>query len=266
MPYYAVGQRDNYFMEFGQGKPIVLLHGITNSGRAWLLQVEPLVRAGYRVIIPDLAGHGASARVHEPFGVQQLATDIEALLQFLHIQHFDLMGLSLGGVVALELASRHPDQVGKLIMANSFDKMATPEFVQMAGYFTHMAPQPHCSVTLFEDSWPDMVSDAFRASATGMRIYQILHAIAASSDGCSWSWVARGIKEYDGSHLLATLPMPVLLVSGNLDQLSTLDDNIAMVHKTQKGRHVLLEGAAHISNLDSATEYTRQVLSFLQSA
>ncbi|BDV40232.1 hypothetical protein DSM21852_34850 [Methylocystis bryophila] len=63
MSYYDAAGRSNYFVEFGEGRPILLLHGISNSGRAWGLQIPALVEAGYRVIAPDHSGHGASGRL-----------------------------------------------------------------------------------------------------------------------------------------------------------------------------------------------------------
>lgn len=52
MSFYDAGGRSNYFVEFGEGRPILLLHGISNSGRAWGPQIPALVEAGYRVIAP----------------------------------------------------------------------------------------------------------------------------------------------------------------------------------------------------------------------
>lgn len=94
--FYDTASRTNYFIEFGAGRPIVLLHGISNSGRAWVPQIAPLVEAGYRVIVPDHAGHGASGKLTTPIGVAALAGDIEALLAHLNIGPVDLVGLHWG--------------------------------------------------------------------------------------------------------------------------------------------------------------------------
>lgn len=96
MAFYDTASRTAYFIEFGAGRPIVLLHGISNSGRAWGPQIAPLVEAGYRVIVPDHAGHGASGKLTTPIGVAALAGDIEALLTHLDIGPVDLVGLHWG--------------------------------------------------------------------------------------------------------------------------------------------------------------------------
>ncbi|WP_237763023.1 alpha/beta fold hydrolase [Paenibacillus sp. A3] len=109
-----------------------MLHGISNSGRAWAPQIAPLVEAGFRVIVPDHAGHGASARLDRAFGVSDIAADVLALLDHFSIESADIIGLWLGGMVALEIALTQPRCVGKLIVANSFDTTATEEFRTMA--------------------------------------------------------------------------------------------------------------------------------------
>lgn len=82
--------------------------------------------------MPDHAGHGASGKLTAPIGVAALAGDIEALLAHLDIGPVDLVGLSLGGMIALELALRDPERIGRLVVANSFDKTSTPVFHALA--------------------------------------------------------------------------------------------------------------------------------------
>lgn len=82
MPFYTVQGRNNYYMEFGEGRPVLLLHGISNSGRAWGPQIHALVRMGFRVIVPDHAGHGASGRLNAPFSVDDLRWQVQAPFMF----------------------------------------------------------------------------------------------------------------------------------------------------------------------------------------
>jgi 3-oxoadipate enol-lactonase len=264
MAFYDARGRSNYFIEFGQGRPILLLHGISNSGRAWGPQIPPLCEAGYRVIVPDHAGHGASARLTAPFGVSDFADDVEVLLANLGIDRLDIVGLSLGGMVALELALRHPAQIRRLVAANSFDK-TTPAFRTMAEGWAAIFEQPHGAVARFEQNWPALVSPAFQATAEGLRTYQVWHAIAATTDGHSLAQVARGMTTFDVSARLGELAMPALFIGGRLDQMSPLDLSRHMSAQVPRGCLSILEGAAHISNVDSRDAFTARLLDFLRT-
>lgn len=108
MPFYTVQGHSNYFMKFGEGHPALLLHGISNFGRAWGPQIPALVEMGFRVIVPDLAGHGASGHLNAPFSVDDFANDLEVLLTHLGADTLDAVGLSLGRMIAMELAMGSP--------------------------------------------------------------------------------------------------------------------------------------------------------------
>ncbi|MBL3595070.1 alpha/beta fold hydrolase [Rhodovulum sulfidophilum] len=263
MACYEVKGRRNYYMEFGQGRPILLLHGISNSGRAWGPQIPALVAAGYRVIVPDHAGHGASDPLTAPFGVADIADDTEQLLARLGIETLDVVGLSLGGMVALELAVRRPTGIGRLVVANSFDNTATPEFRAMSEGWASVFEQPHGPVTRLEQNWLVSVSETFRNTPEGMRTYQVWHGIAATSHGPSLAHVARGIADFDISGRLAELAMPTLFIAGELDRMSPPDLSRRMAEKTPQAKLCVIEGAAHISNADSPDDFTARLLRFL---
>ena len=263
MAFYQAGPRENYFMVFGEGRPLLLLHGISNSGRAWSPQIPVLVDAGYRVIVPDHAGHGASGTLSGPVGVIELADDAEHLLQHLGIGDLDVVGLSLGGMVALELALRHPARIGRLVIANSFDKTATTEFRAMAEGWAQTFEQPHGPVTRLEQTWPSLVSPAFRASAQGMQTYQMWHGIAATTDGPSLAHVARALGTFDVTGRIGSLPMPCLFIAGELDAMSAPQTSERMASIVPHGHYACIEGAAHLSNADSAPRFNQQLLTFL---
>lgn len=264
MSFYDARGRSNYFIEFGTGRPLVLLHGISNSGRAWGPQIPALIEAGYRVIVPDHAGHGASSKLSAPFGVGDLADDIEALLTQLGVETLDLGGLSLGGMIALELALRHPARIGRLVVANSFDKTATPAFQEMAEGWAKIFERAHGPIERMEQSWPSLVSPAFQKTPEGIRTYQVWHGIAATTHGQSLAHVARGIASFDVSEQVARLAMPALFIAGSLDGMSLPEVSQLMAARAPHGTCAVIEGAAHISNVDSAGAFTSRLLDFLR--
>lgn len=263
MAYFNSGSRRNYYVEFGTGHPVVLLHGIGNSGRAWAAQLAPLVAAGFRVIVPDHAGHGASSRLREPVGVADLAADVLALLDHLGIERATLAGLSLGGMVAMEAALRWPGRVDRLVVANSFATTDTPGFHDMAAAWARLFRSADGPVRRFEETWPVNVSPAFRSGAEALRTWQSWHALAALADGASLACVAEGIAGFDASGRLGELDLPVLFLAGEQDRISPPALSQAMAGRVQSARLVEIEGAAHLSNVDSADAFNAALLAFL---
>jgi pimeloyl-ACP methyl ester carboxylesterase len=110
--------RRNLWREFGAGPPVLLVHGLGSSGADWAFQIPPLV-ATRRVIVPDLRGSGRLATARGPFSIAGFADELWALVDALELDTIDLVGFSLGGAVALEMALAQPQRVTRLVTINS---------------------------------------------------------------------------------------------------------------------------------------------------
>jgi pimeloyl-ACP methyl ester carboxylesterase len=112
------GQRVCYRMA-GTGPPVVLIHGITSSSAVWVQLMEDLVDAGHSVIAPDLFGHGASAKPRGDYSLGAFASGIRDLLGILGYESGTVVGHSLGGGIALQLAYQFPEYVERLVLVSS---------------------------------------------------------------------------------------------------------------------------------------------------
>ena len=97
------------FEDRGEGPAVVLVHGHPFDRSMWAPQQEPLGRS-FRVIAPDLRGYGQSPATSGTVTMRQLASDVEALLDDLGVESAAVVGLSMGGLVAMELAIASPDR------------------------------------------------------------------------------------------------------------------------------------------------------------
>jgi len=130
--YAPIGDLNMYYEAHGQGEPLLLLHGayMTVDAMGPLL---PGLAETRRVIAPEMQGHGRTADVDRPITYEQMADDTAALMRHLELESADLVGYSLGGGVALQLALRHPGLVRKLVLVSagySLDSMH-PEALAM---------------------------------------------------------------------------------------------------------------------------------------
>ena len=103
---------------YGRGDPVLLIHGLGSSGDDWAFQIGPLSQR-FRLIVPDLRGCGGSQATAGRYRIEQFADDLWRLLDALGVPRAHLVGFSMGGAVALEMALQRPSASGRLVTINS---------------------------------------------------------------------------------------------------------------------------------------------------
>ena len=117
MSYADVNGLSQYYEEHGSGEPLVLVHGGIGAGEMFA-PILPELAAQRCVITVDLQGHGHTADVDRPLRPESMADDIAALVEHLGLGQADVMGYSLGGLVALRTAIQHPQLVRRLVLVS----------------------------------------------------------------------------------------------------------------------------------------------------
>jgi pimeloyl-ACP methyl ester carboxylesterase len=102
-----------WYAEFGQGPPVILLHGGLANSNYWGLQVRALAPT-YHVIVLDSRGHGRSSRNGVPIGYDAMASDVLALMDYLHLDKAAIVGWSDGAIIGLDITIHHPERVARL--------------------------------------------------------------------------------------------------------------------------------------------------------
>jgi 3-oxoadipate enol-lactonase len=263
MPMFQSRRGSLHYEELGTGRPILLIHGFTNYGLAWAPQLASLVHAGYRVILPDLHGHGASAPATALCTVPDLAADIVELLDHLGVSSAAFCGLSLGGMVALELAIDRPDRVAAAVVANSRPSLVGPEMAAMVDGWTAMLLEEDGPVRRLRDTWPMLANEPFRNSASGRAVFEAWARVLANVSGSSLCHVARGMRHFDQRTRLSAIGAPVLVISGEQDRIFSPEYGQVISSEIAGSRHELLLTAGHLSNLDSPDQFNRLLLAFL---
>ena len=179
MPYAPVNDLNVYYEVHGEGPPLILLHGAYMTAE----MMEPLAQGLARtrqVVVPEMQAHGRTADADRPITYEQMADDTAALARHLEIEAADVVGYSMGGATAVQVAIRHPDLVRRLVVASAgfrYDGMPaeaiamfpsiTPEMFAgspMETEYQRLAPNPGDFPVLVEKlktldttdfAWPD---------------------------------------------------------------------------------------------------------------
>lgn len=265
MPFYTSRAQRLHYELAGEGAAVLLVHGFTNYGLAWTPQLGALVDAGYRVLLPDLAGHGLSQPAEAVTTVPQLAQDMAALLNHLDLAHAAICGLSLGGMVVQQLAVDWPSRVRAMIVANSRPNANTPELEQAIDDWIAIFEQPDGPRLRLEASWPLLVSERFRQSLAGEAALTAWRLVLQRLPGASLANVARGMRAFDVVAALPTVAAPTLVISGDRDQLFPPPAARRIAELVPGARFELIPGAGHLSNMDSPQAFNALVLDFLST-
>jgi 3-oxoadipate enol-lactonase len=118
MTVFHNADRELHFDIRGAGEPVLLIHGLGSSGADWAFQL-PVLESRFRVIMPDLPGCGMSAAMAGGYAIKDFAHGLWGLLDHLGVVRPNVVGFSLGGAVALEMALQRPESVPRLVLINS---------------------------------------------------------------------------------------------------------------------------------------------------
>ncbi|ANY08179.1 alpha/beta fold hydrolase [Pseudonocardia sp. HH130630-07] len=250
-------------VDTGAGHPVVLLHGGVLDHRMWEPQITPLAQE-YRVIAPDLRGHGRASTPVVPF---RHGDDVAALLRALDLGPATLVGISLGAGTATDTALDHPDVVDSLVLSGAGSSV--PDF-----------RDPWTTELLADWAAAERNRDAARWLEIFLRIgigpYRevadvdptVTNAIRAIATDTLTRHVPDGspVLPTPGDRPLeraTTLRVPVRAVIGTLDS----DDHIRMpreIAEAAGGDVIEIPGAAHYPNLEQPEAFTATVLDFLR--
>jgi pimeloyl-ACP methyl ester carboxylesterase len=231
--------------EAGRGRPFVLLHGLMGSGAGLAGQglVPALAERGYRVILPDLRGHGDSGRPHDPacYPPDILADDMLALIGHLGLDDFDLGGYSLGGKLVLRLLARGARPAHAVVGGQGLDALDA-ESDRTDGHRRILAAVAD-GAALPAGSPEEAMADWIRQSGIdAVAVGLVLNTFVATP-----------------ADALRTVSAPTLIIVGDQDSRGTSADSLAAL--LPHGRLVLVPGDHGMA--PGAPEFTTAVLEFL---
>ena len=250
-----------HYQEFNPAasKAVILLHGLGANGDSWQYQWQPLASAGYRVIVPDMYGFGRSPYEHKKNTIASMAEDVNELMQKLGVEKASFVGLSMGGAISMLFALKYPQKVEKLVLANTAARFAN----KIAGnmykiikriFVMSVMPRHYGANMVSRFVFPKSGQEAFRA--------EFFKEIMMSNKGAYFDSV-RSIIRHDVRADLEKINIPTLVIGGT-DDLVTPGFLQKLLHqKIKNSKLVMIEGAGHVSSVDSAAAFNREMLDFL---
>ncbi len=240
---------------------VLLLHGLGADATSWTLQLAPLAEAGFRPLAVDVPGFGKSLYDGRGWNVRRVADEAAAFLRELKTGSAHLVGISMGGIIAQQLAFDHPDLVDKLVLVNTFSVLR-PRTVSQWIYFrlrllmVQTVGIPRQAILVAKKIFP-------RPDQEFMR--QQLIASISQADPRAYRLAMRSLKDFNSSNKLHLLRMPVLVISGGNDTTVDTQDQKILAQGIPGARHVIIPGGGHGVSVDSYEAFNRELIIFLSS-
>jgi 3-oxoadipate enol-lactonase len=250
MPLAKTGQIELSYDRAGEGPPLLLIMGMSGTKHHWGDAVLEHLRRDFETIVYDHRDAGDSTRTGKPFTIADLAGDAAGLLQTLGLEDAHVMGISMGGMVAQELALAHPERIRSLMLGCTYcggeGSVLASEGV-MRGLAEAMASGDR--ERAIRASWEVNVSASFatneeayaRFLKTGMSYGLPVQVIMEQM---------RAIAGHDTSGRLPELETPTLVVHGTLDQLLPVQNGHMVAGLIPGSRLEILEGIGHMFFLE----------------
>lgn len=256
MPYADLGRYRMYYEEFGEGEPLVFLHGFTLDRRMWYGQAE-FFKTHYRVVIVDALGHGLSDTHPHRYGRFERVEDLLAFADALGLKKMHLVGLSMGGSTAIGFALQHQERLLSLSLISTgasgynigkkyekFDRMAREQSLETA-----------------RAAWKDMTLSWFTGERAHAR--ELVGQMIDEHSGAVWTDPMRGRyrTQVDLEHV-HRISVPTCIVAGELDKVFVpLAEDL---HERITGsRLVVLPDLGHLLNLEDPTTFNNHLDAFL---
>lgn len=247
----------NYHRE-GRGQALVLLHGLGSSGRDWEYQIPEFARH-FDVIAPDFRGSGESDKPRGPYSIADYAEDTWALLDKLDISKAHLVGLSMGGATAFEMAVRRPERVHNLVVVNcppSFALSSPKKWFELAmrlAIVRVLGMEKMADVVgkrLFPDPGQEQLKAQFQSRYAANKKQHYLWALRSLA---GWSALAR----------LNRIDAPAMMLAAEHDY-TPVQEKQAAVERLPHGELKVIKNSRHATPIDQPEAFNAAVLAFLQ--
>ena len=232
---------DIYYEVYGEGDPLLLLHGGLGNGTYWANQI-PAFAAEYQVIVMDSRGHGRSSFDATPISYDLMSSDVLALLDHLEIDRTDLVGWSDGGIIGLDIAQTNPERLNKVVAYGAnFDPSGVRLDVGTNDRFNayiNQAAADYLTTSPEPERWDEFLGNISNMWATEP------------------NWTMEQI---------AAIETPFLILDGEEEEAIDLNQTKLMAVLMPNAQLLLIPGTGHFAMIEKPDEFNQIVLDYLAS-
>ncbi|MBP1690471.1 MAG: Beta-ketoadipate enol-lactone hydrolase [Deltaproteobacteria bacterium] len=270
----TVGDVELYYEEHGSGDPLLLIMGLAADSTAWMFQL-PAFAERYRTIVFDNRGIGRSSKPAGPYTIGGMADDTAGLLAAIGVERAHVVGVSMGGMIAQELALRHPERVRGLVLACTYPepdeeiRLGRSSSIQQLGGTVGADGTAQIDLAavdpmmIFQTLLPKVFSPSFLQN-------QLPILLQLFGGALQWGFSIEAIMaqvdavmSHQATDRLSSIKSPTLVITGDADLLIPPANSDLIASKIPGARLVKIPGGTHGFNFETPDLFNRAVLDFL---
>jgi 3-oxoadipate enol-lactonase len=246
MPSIDAAGTELHYLRAGEGEPLLLIQGMSATHLAWGRPFLDELERSFEVFVFDNRGMGLSGRAELPFTIADLAADTAGLFDALELESAHVVGISMGGMIAQELALAHPERIRTLTIGASYcggpeATLMAPEDLQMLG--TAFASGDRDQV--FRAMWEINLSPGFREDDSRYAAFAEMAAALSSPQPVIMQQM-RACAIHDTHERLGQIDLPTLVIHGDVDRLLGYSNGRQIAAAIPGARLETLEGVGHM--------------------
>jgi len=256
MPTIEANGEQIFFIDEGVGPPVLFIHSLGTNNYLYHDQIAAL-KSRYRCIAPDCRAHGATS-YNGTFTVEDVAADHKAILDHLGIETCHVVGLSMGGPIALCLNARWPDVAQSMVLADAFAR------IRPGGEDRIYATQEAVAYLSMREFGSQYAGDRLMPSTDIDKLDELADEMAKCPPK-GYVDTVRAVFTYDASGDLARVSAPTLILIGDSDDATPMAESEFIRDGIAGSEIKIIPDAGHLSTIDSPAEFTAELGKFLDA-
>ena len=257
MPKLHINGIDLYHEKAGNGQPVLFIHGLGSSCRDWEMQTPDFSKQ-YQVITFDLRGHGQSEKPRGPYSMLLFAKDAAELVRALGIAPVHVVGISLGGMIAFQMAVDHPELIKSLVIVNAGPEVVVRTMRDRWNVFMRFA----IVRLLGMRKMGEVLSRRLFPKEEQAGTQKLFVERWAENDTRAYVETLRAIVGWSVTDQIHKINTPTLVLAADGDY-TPVSAKQAFVSKMPQAELVVIEDSRHATPVDSAEKFNEVVMSFL---
>lgn len=252
-----VRDTDLYYEIIGQGDPIVFIHGLGSSTRDWEYQID-FFSKHYQVVVFDVRGHGKSGKPPGPYSIPLFAQDTAELIRSLDIAPTHVVGISMGGMIAFQLALDEPELVRSLVVVNSGPEMVVRTMKERVQVF-----QRFLIVRLLGmRKMGEVLSERLFPKPEQGELRQVFVERWAENDPRAYREAMKAIIGWSVSERLGDIAHPLLVIAADEDY-TPVEEKASYVDRMKRAELVVIEDSRHATPAERPEAFNEALRTFL---
>ena len=258
----TTNEKSIYYNEYGNGEPLLLIAGLASDSQSWSPIINSLA-AHFRIIVFDNSGVGRSSNDNTDITIKKMAEDCVILIKKLGLSSINVLGHSMGGMIAMDLAIRHPEMVNKLILEATSPKINERNIELFSDWVLYLKSGIKKDLWFRNIFYWIFSPTFFNDKAMFNQAVKMAIDYPYPQTNNSFENQVKAISTFNCVAQIKTIKASTLIVFGENDLLFPHSETIELFKNISKAKTITIPKTAHSIHMENPEEFSKIVIDFM---